>query len=88
MSRTVPCPHSVSSHKKHYEDSREFRECEERERRRVRRLRRLAIERFRAGTVVGVPSTAGSALTFTQKLGALGNPPRPKDKSDGPSFGG
>lgn len=88
MSRTVPCPHSASSHKEHYENSPQFRECEAREKRRVQRERRIALERFRAGNVAEVPSAYVTAPTVMQKLAASANRPSPKNASDGLSFGG
>lgn len=88
MSRTVPCPDSASSHKEHNENSPEYRTCSERETRREQERRRIAIERILEDRGAEIPSTAGSALTITQKLAASANPIRRNEKSDGPSFGG
>lgn len=90
MSRTVPCPHATSSHDEHKEDSPEYRTCRENERRRVLQLRDAALERMLAGEPAKVsPNFAtGSAFTPMQTLDALMNRTAPKDKSDGPSFGG
>lgn len=88
MSHTVPCPDSASSHKEHNENSREYRTCSERETRRKQELRRIAIEHLLEDQRAEVPSTAGSAPTFMQKLAASANPIRRNEKSDGPSFGG
>lgn len=89
MSRTVPCPHATSSHDEHKEDSPEYRTCSENERRRVVQ-RRGALERVLAVEPAEVSPTfaTGSALTPMQTLAALVNRTAPKDKSDGPSFGG
>ncbi|WP_137876643.1 hypothetical protein [Rhodococcus sp. Q] len=89
MSRTVPCPHTGSSHDEHKEDSPEYLACREEERRRVLQLRDIHL-RILAGETADVPPTRAtrSALTPQQQLAALMNRPAPKDKSDGFSFGG
>ncbi|WP_420879148.1 hypothetical protein [Rhodococcus sp. (in: high G+C Gram-positive bacteria)] len=104
MSRNVPCPDATSSHGQHEEGSLEYRKCSENERQRMLRLRdsgivRLLAEQRDAGIehlLAEEREPADDSPTFgmvaeltpIQKLAAAINQTAPKDKSDGPTFGG